>query len=130
MQRLALAVALAAIGGPVAAQWTICSIKVPKDSMGFKSVGWNASTGEAKAIDSYGATHRGKVTGSRPHDSGRKVNVVIDHNDAVLGGRLTEFVVFPAGTEMRVIGVSYRTVDGTRLLDLSWGNHPAECMTL
>ncbi len=130
MRRLALALALSSLVGPVAAQWTICSIKSQKDSVAFRAVGWNAGTGEAKAMDGLGATHQGRVTGSRPHGSGRKVNLAIDFNDGIFGRLPTEFVVFPSGSEVRVIGVSYRIVDGARLLDISWGNHIAECSTL
>ena len=66
---------------------------------------------------------------SRPHDSGSKVNLFFP--DVQPFSEDQEYIVFPVGKEQhRIIGVSYRTINGTRVLNASLGNYEAHCSSL
>lgn len=107
---------------------TICKVK--SDTISPLAVSWDTDTGLAKIQLSYGDPIEGRLTMSRPHDGGVKVNLFFPKTDKPLSDDM-EFIVFPVfNTTHRILGVSYRTIDGTRVLHASHGNFEALCNTL
>jgi len=107
---------------------TICKVK--SDTVSPLAVSWDTDTGLAKIQLRYGDPVEGRLTMSRPHDDGVKVNLFFPKTDKPLSEDM-EFIVFPVfKTTHRILGVSYRTIDGRRFLNASLGNFEALCNTL
>jgi len=104
----------------------ICKIN---DSCDFTTIGWNTVTKTAKLIESSGKVDIGKVTLSRKHDEGFKVNIDIKYVNHSYRD-MSEFIIFTVGKEHRVIGAGFIIKDGKKYLDISYGNHKADCLSL
>ncbi len=114
---------------PAIAATTICNVK--GDAVAPKAILWNTETGQAKVQLSYGDPIEGRIAMTRPHDPyGSKVNLVFSLTDRLLSDEL-EFIVFPTSkAEYRIVGVGYRVISGTRVLNNSLGNYEVQCTTL
>ena len=110
------------------ADTTMCVIDDPYSLV--KAISWNSKTGDAAVKTAFEDNYAGKVTGTRVHNMGQKVNISVTYNPTFLDSTSAEFIIFPIEKGHRVIGVDYLFSDGKKLLDKSSVSSDATCHTL
>jgi len=123
-----IAVLLFLFSSQLSATTTICEL--PDKSIGIKSIGWDTDTGEAKIVDTLGDEYPGKVVLQRKHDSGYKINIIIEYPKPHFDADATELIVFPVGGIYRVIGVGKSLINGEYYLNYLEINESATCLSL
>lgn len=113
----------------VYASSTFCKIEKQGAVNFFKAVTWNEKTKEAELIDWKDKTFSGKVTLSRKHFEGQKVNILVHFKKPYLGINIAEFIVFPVKKDFRILGSGYVVKKGKRFLNITYGNRTAKCLT-
>lgn len=98
---------------------------------GVRQFLWDSETGSAKFVDIDGAEHAGSVTLTRTHDKGEKVNLrFLFENPKKMAANTAEFIIFPVGSDYRIIGVGYVEADGAEHLSTLIENSDAACVKL
>jgi hypothetical protein len=99
---------------------------------GVASIAWDTETKVAKVSPYPDESLSGRLTLIRPHNSGFKWNIIVEHPAPRYGDDVTEYMIFsmPKPGHYRMMSVGYTVRNGQRHVNVAMPVEDVTCETL